>query len=106
MKRVHDVMAGASVLARFGWRGILGDVPLYSSAEATRCKGWAAVPHSPAHKELDMPSPTNAELEAIDIPWNKIACIVKAVAKFLWCERNGGQNCAGALAEEIRACFG
>jgi hypothetical protein len=53
-----------------------------------------------------MPEPTRDQLEAIDIPWNKIACIVKAVAKFLWCERNGGQNCAGALAEEIRACFG
>ena len=53
-----------------------------------------------------MPSkPTQAQIESIDIPWHKVGCVLKAVAIFLYCERNGGTQCVETLANDIRACF-
>ena len=52
-----------------------------------------------------MPEFTTAELNAVSIPWHKVACILKAVAKFWLCEQRGGNDCLAQLGTDIRECL-
>ena len=50
--------------------------------------------------------PDKAKIEAFNIPWPTVGCILEAVAKFAVCETGGGDHCAETLVSDLRKCLG